>query len=135
MNSFFAVILFLVSFSAFADKPMVINCTIGANYDYSVLINLTSKKVELWEMAGSGVAYPSLMSDTIIKQGIKGNILTLETKATGHISITTAWKQGGWGEGTWKHNRLLDSRLKYADPDSNANGSATLFECVDWTYN
>ena len=135
MKSFLAIILLLTSFSALANKPEIINCTLGSNYDYSVLINLTSKKVELWEMAGSGVAYPSLASDIIVKQEIKGNILILETSRTGRISITTFWKQGGWGEGSWKHNRLLDPKLEYADTDSNSNGNATLFECVDWTNN
>lgn len=135
MKSLLTIMGLLTSFTTMAGNPKIINCSLGSNYDYSVLIDLTSKKVELWEMAGSGVAYPSLASDIIIKQEIKGNTLTVETKKTGLISINTFWKQGGWGNGNWKHNYQLDSKLVYADSESNSNGNAILFECVDWANN
>lgn len=119
--------MLLVNLPSFAMNFKAINCSIGYNAEYSVLINLKTNTVQLWEMAGSGVSYPALITDGIAKYASNGNRLTVETIRTGRIDLSF----DGWGSGVWKHNRNLDRYLKYAG-DENVNGAASLIECVEW---
>lgn len=119
--------LLFISAPSFALNFDVINCSIGPDASYSVLINLKSQRVELWEMAGTGVSYPALATDAITGHSFKRNKLSVKTSSTGQIELVF----NGWGSGKWSHHKVLDRHLQYAI-DENVNGVAELVECIEW---
>ena len=127
MKSLIVGLVLLGSLPTYAINYNVINCSIGYDAQYSVLINLKAKTVQLWEIAGPGVSYPALVTDNIARHAFNGNHLTVDTQKTGRINLSF----DGWGSGAWKHNRLLDRFLQYAG-DENVNGAVSLVECVEW---
>ncbi len=126
MKFFIIAFTLLLTLPSFATRGKVIDCSIGNDADYLVLINLEANQVQLWERAGSGVSYPALVTDRIQRQFYDGNKLMAQSEKFGRIDLSF----NGWGRGQWKHNHKLDRHLQYVHAEDNSNGVAQLVECV-----